>query len=285
MDIRQLKYFIAIAEEEQITSAANKLNISQPPLSQQLKQLEDELGVKLFERGSRKIQLTDAGKLLKSKAEKILELTEEAYKELKDFNKGLTGTISIGTVSSSGTLFNPERIQNFNKNYPDINFEIWEGNTYKILEFLNRGLIEIGIVRTPFNIENFNSILLEREPMIAVYSEEKCKDTYIINDFIDKPLIIYRRFERIIGDVFNKADIEPRVICKTDDARTALLWAASGVGTALVPKSAFSLVQNSSLNYSIVNEPALETELAAIWMENRYLSTAAKHFLELFKSY
>ena len=282
MDISQLKYFLTIVEEEQITSAAKKLNISQPPLSQQLKLLEDELGVKLLERGSRKIQLTDAGRLLRNKAEQILELTEATYKELRDFNKGLQGTLSIGTVSSSGTLFLPERIQNFNKNYPGINFEIWEGNTYRILEILNSGLIEIGIVRTPFNIENLQSIFLEKEPMIAVYTGNKQKDTYIIKDLIDKPLIVYRRFEKIIVEVFTKAGLEPRIICKTDDARTALLWAASGVGTALVPKSAFNLIRSNDLNYSVINEVALETELAAIWMKSRYLSTAAKHFLKLF---
>jgi len=282
MDIRQLKYFLAVAEEEQITSAANKLKISQPPLSQQIKQLEDELGVKLLDRGSRKVQLTDAGKLLRSKAEKILELTEETYKELKDYSKGVTGTLSIGTVSSSGSLFLPERIQKFNGKYPGINFEIWEGNTYKILEHLSSGLIEIGIVRTPFNIEDFQSILLEREPMIAVYRGEKQKDPFVIEDFYGKPLIIYRRFEKIFADVFAKAGFEPRIICKTDDARTALLWAVSGVGTALVPRSAFSLIRNSDLNYSVINEEALETELAAIWMENRYLSSAAQHFLETF---
>lgn len=282
MDIRQLKYFLAVAEEEQITGAANKLHISQPPLSQQIKQLEDELGVKLLDRGSRKVKLTDAGKLLRIRAEKILELTDETCRELKDYNKGVAGTLSIGTVSSSGSLFHPERIQKFNRNYPEINFEIWEGNTFKILEFLNSGLIEIGIVRTPFNIEDFQSILLEREPMIAVYKGEKQKEPFLIKDFFDKPLIIYRRFERIFADVFNKAGFEPRIICKTDDARTALLWAVSGVGTALVPRSAFSLIQNSDLNYSIIHEPALETELAAIWLENRYLSAAAHHFLEMF---
>lgn len=282
MNIRQLKYFLTIAEEEQITSAAKKLNMAQPPLSQQLKLLEDELGVKLFERGSRKIQLTDAGKLLRDKAEQILELTEATYKELRDFNKGLQGTLSIGTVSSSGTLFLPERIQAFNRNYPEINFEIWEGNTFRILEILNSGLIEIGIVRTPFNIENLESILLEKEPMVAAYSGNKQKDPFVVRDFIEKPIIIYRRFERILKEVFNKAGFEPRIICKTDDARTALLWAASGVGTALVPKSAFSLVQSSNLNYSVIREAALETELAAIWMKSRYLSTAAKKFLELF---
>lgn len=282
MDIRQLKYFLAVAEEEQITSAANKLNISQPPLSQQIKLLEDELGVKLLDRGSRKVQLTEAGKLLRSKAEKILELTEEAYRELKDYNKGIAGTLSIGTVSSSGNLFQPERLQRYNGAYPGINFEIREGNTYQILELLNSGLIEIGIVRTPFNIEDFQSILLEREPMIAVYRGDKQKDQIAVDDLSDKPLIIYRRFEKIFAEVFSRAGFEARIICRTDDARTALLWAVSGVGTALVPKSAFSLIRNSELNYSEIDEPALETELAAIWMENRYLSAAAQHFLEMF---
>lgn len=282
MDIRQLKYFLAVAEEEQITSAANKLNISQPPLSQQIKLLEDELGVKLLDRGSRKVQLTEAGKLLRSKAEQILELTEEAYRELKDYNKGIAGTLSIGTVSSSGNLFKPERLQRYNGAYPGINFEIREGNTYQILELLNSGLIEIGIVRTPFNIEDFQSILLEREPMIAVYRGDKQKDQIAVDDLSDKPLIIYRRFEKIFAEVFSRAGFEARIICRTDDARTALLWAVSGVGTALVPKSAFSLIRNSELNYSEIDEPALETELAAIWMENRYLSAAAQHFLEMF---
>jgi len=282
VNMKQLKYFLAIAEEEQITNAARKLNIAQPPLSHQLKLLEDELGVKLLERGSRKIQLTDAGRLLKNKAEQILELTEATYKELRDFNKGLQGTLSIGTVSSSGTLFLPERIRNFNESYPGINFEIWEGNTYRILEILNSGLIEIGIVRTPFNMENFQSILLEKEPMVAVYSGIKQEGHFSIADLADKPLIIYRRFEKIIGEVFKDAGIEPRIICKTDDARTALLWAASGVGTALAPRSAFNLVKGYDLSYSVIKESALETELAAIWMKNRYLSTAARHFLKLF---
>lgn len=282
MNIRQLKYFLTIAEEEQITTAAKKLNICQPPLSQQLKLLEDELGVKLLERGSRKVRLTDAGKLLKNKAEQILQLTEATYKELRDFSKGLNGTLSIGTVSSSGTLFTPKKIQSFNEKYPGINFEIWEGNTYRILEILNSGLIEIGIVRTPFNSENFQSILLKREPMIAVYSGNKQKNVYLVNDLINEPIIIYRRFEKIILEVFSKAGFEPRIICKTDDARTALLWADSGIGTTLVPKSAFNLIKSNNLNYSIIEETALETELAAIWMKDRYLSTIARSFLELF---
>ena len=287
MDIRQLRYFLAIAEEEQITSAAKRLHIAQPPLSQQLKSLENELGVKLVERGSRKIQLTDAGQILRNRAEQILELTEATARELKDFSEGLQGTLSIGAVSSSGAALLPKRIHSFNRKCPGINFEIWEGNTYRILEILNSGVIEIGIVRTPFNIENFESIPLPIEPMVAAISGNhflgEHQSQICLTDLKDKPLIIYRRFEKIIIQACEKAGFEPKIFCKTDDARTTLLWADSGMGIAIVPKVALELIRSPNLKYKEIKESSLETQIVAIWMKNRYLSTAARHFLETFK--
>lgn len=286
MDIRQLKYFLAIAEEEQITGAARRLHIAQPPLSQQLKLLEGELGVKLLERGSRKIQLTDAGEMLRNRAEQILKLAETTVNEIKDLNKGMTGTLSIGAVSSSGAALVPERMKNFHDKYPNINFEIWEGNTFRIMEILNSGVVDIGIVRTPFNMENFESIYLSKEPMTVVYGDEsyfeKEKKGIKIIDLKDKPLIIYRRFEKIIIDSCREAGFEPRILCRTDDARTTLLWADSKIGVAVVPEAAIKLVPNSNLKYMKIEESSLETQIAAIWIKNRYLSAAARHFLENF---
>ncbi|WPC43233.1 LysR family transcriptional regulator [Clostridium sp. JS66] len=285
MDIRQLKYFIAIAEEGQITSAARKLNMAQPPLSYHLKLLEDELGVKLVERGSRKIKLTDAGKMLYAKANQILKLTETTVKQLKDFGQGIKGTLFIGTVSSCGATLLPDRIHNFNKKCPDISFEIYEGNTYKLLELLNNGLIEIGIVRTPFNAESFNLKYLSKETMIAVFNTNsnwyKDKKSICINDIMDKPLIIYRRFEKLISKCCQNSGFNPKIICKCDDARTALLWADSGIGLAIVPKSAIKLVNNSDLSYIEIDESELETRVAAIWLKNQNLSEAAKYFLNV----
>ena len=287
MDIRQLRYFLAIAEEEQITGAAKRLNMAQPPLSQQLKLLEDELGVKLVERGSRKLQLTEAGHLLRNRAEQILELTEVTTKELKDFNEGISGTLTIGAVSSSGATLLPEPISSFRKKYPGINFEVWEGNTYRVLEILNSGVIEIGIVRTPFNIENYESIHLPSEPMVAAYSSKfhwKNDEASIsLDELSDMPLIIYRRFEKLIKECCDKAGFEPTILCKNDDARTTLLWAEAEMGIAVVPKGALKLINSSNLMYKEIKEPSLETQIAAIWIKGRYLSTAAKHFLEGFK--
>lgn len=288
MDIRQLKYFLAIADEGQITGAAKRLNIAQPPLSQQLKHLEEELGVKLVERGSRRIQLTDAGQILRNRAEQILELTEATVKELHDFSEGVLGTLSIGAVSSSGATFLPDRIHDFNAKYPGVNFEIWEGNTFRILDILKNGVIEIGIVRTPFNTDLLESIYMPREAMIAAFSGDfhwEGNETSIkLQDLINKPLIIYRRFEKLISESFHSLGYEPKIICKTDDARTTLLWADSGIGVALVPKAALKLVRSINIQYKEINEPSLETQIAAIWMKNRYLSSAALHFLETFKN-
>jgi DNA-binding transcriptional LysR family regulator len=112
MDIRQLKYFLAIAEEKNITKAAKKLYISQPPLSQQLKLLEEELGVTLLERSTRKMKLTEAGKLLRHRAKQIIELMETSIKEIKNLNLGVKGILSIGFVSSAGSILLPEQIHN-----------------------------------------------------------------------------------------------------------------------------------------------------------------------------
>ncbi len=202
MDIKQLKYFLTIAEEGQITSAAKKLNMAQPPLSQQLKQLEEELGVKLVERGSRHLQLTDTGKILMNRARQILELTNSTINEVKDFSKGLQGTLSIGTVSSSGATLLNERILEFHKEYNGIKFEIHEGNTFTLIDLLNKGIIEVGIVRTPFNALNFECKYAKTEPMIAAipkeYYWESTQAAISVNELKNKSLIIYRRFEQLI---------------------------------------------------------------------------------------
>ena len=131
MDIKQLTYFLAIAEEGNISAAAKKLHISQPPLSLQLKLLEEELGVVLLERGARKSTLTDAGRLLYKHARYILQLVENAEREIQDFGNGIQGTLRLGTISSSGTILLGERMRLFHRAAPNIRFEIHEGNTFQ----------------------------------------------------------------------------------------------------------------------------------------------------------
>lgn len=284
MDIKQLKYFLTIAEEGQITSAAKKLNMSQPPLSQQLKLLEEELGVKLVERGSRHLQLTETGKLLMNRSRQILELTNSVIKEVKDFSEGLQGTLSIGTVSSSGSTLLNERVSEFHKKYNRIKFEIYEGNTFTLIDLLNKGIIEAGIVRTPFNALNLECKYVKVEPMIAAIPKEyysgPAQVTIPVSGLKNKPLIIYRRFEQLIFETCIEHGFEPEVYCKCDDARTALLWANAGFGISIVPKSAFELAANSNLLYKEIESEKLTTKIAAIWVKDRYISPIASKFIE-----
>lgn len=286
MDIKQLKYFLTIAEEGQITSAARKLQMAQPPLSQQLKLLEEELGVKLVERGSRHIQLTDAGEILRNRARQILELSDSAVKEISDYSKGLKGTLSIGTVSSSGATLLNDRMSEFHKKYPGIKFEIHEGNTFTLVDLLNKGIIEVGIVRTPFKTQNFECRYAKLEPMVAVTAKDYPWNTgesaIAIYELKDQPLILYRRFEQLIYEACQEEGFEPDIFCKNDDARTTLLWAKAGLGIGIVPKSAFHLMDNGTMLYKELENKKLMTQIAAVWIKDRYISSLAKKFIDSF---
>ncbi|HAB59653.1 MAG TPA: LysR family transcriptional regulator, partial [Lachnospiraceae bacterium] len=129
MNIKQLQYFLTVAEAGSITAAAKRLHISQPPLSNQMQLLENELGTKLFERGSRKITLTYAGQILYNRAQTIVDLSSAAIREITDLGTGLQGTIHLGTISSCGVVLLDKHIKHFHNQYPDVNFELYEGNT------------------------------------------------------------------------------------------------------------------------------------------------------------
>ncbi|MFL0268174.1 LysR family transcriptional regulator [Candidatus Clostridium radicumherbarum] len=287
MDNRQLNYFLAIVEEGNITKAAERLHIAQPYLSRQLKSLEDELGVKLVERSTRKIQITDAGRKLQYRSKQMLDLMDLTIKELKDFEEGLEGIITIGTIQTSATIVLPETIYNFHKKYPKIKFEIRNMSTHLILESLKIGTTEIGIIRTPFNSDLFEAISLQNQPMVAVTSNnqdwDKHKKHISLTEIANKPLLIHCRFEQMIVGACQHAGFEPNILCKIDDTRSILLLASFGVGVAIIPIDWINLIPNLSLNYKKINEKSLNTSTAIIWLKNRHLSPAARKFIDAFK--
>ncbi|AJQ29844.1 LysR family transcriptional regulator [Pelosinus fermentans] len=288
MDIKQLKYFLTIAEEGQITRAAKRLHMAQPPLSQQLKVLEEDLGVNLVERESRGIVLTEAGHLLYKRAAHMLELLKATRKELKEIDEGRSGTLSIGAVASSGTTFLPIKIVSFHERYPHVNFNLREGDTNKILELLNTGVIEIGIVRTIFDPKTYHSVSLPEEPMVvAMCHEWNCnKEKFQINveELANKPLLLHRSNENMIVECCQQNGFEPQIFCRGDDVRSLLVWADAGLGMAIVPKSAVGLVPSNKLLYKEIIDTSLEIRKAIIWLRNRYLSASTRNFIEMILS-
>lgn len=286
MDIKQLKYFLAITEENSITKAAKKLHISQPPLSHQLKILEEEIGSKLFDRTTRNLEITEVGEFLKNRAIQILELINETVKEIKQNQEELEGILKIGFVASSTAALVPKVIPEFSKNNPEVKFELKEGSTYKILDLLNHGTIEIGLIRTPFNSEEFDCIYLSKEPMIGLVDKNKYfqEVNEIDISFLEGlPLIIDKRFKKIIVNACYRKGFIPNILLIGEDSRTLMNLAQQRMGIAIVPESSKNLIFRENSKVVKIKDEELETQVVVAWLRNKKLSSVAKHFLKFLK--
>ena len=288
MDFKQLTYFVTTVQEGNISRAAQRLHISQPPLSTKLKELEAELGVILFERGSRKIELTQAGRIFYARATSILELMDVATKELDDYKQGKIGTLRIGIISSiSSTLIN-SWFHEFHQLYPEIRFNIFEGNTYEQLDKLRNNLIELAIVRTPFSALDLECKVLRKENVFAVgtkeYFEDLTSSTTTLKELCHKPLILYRRWEKVIWHICQAENLTPHIFCMNDDARTTASMTNAGLGIGISPESALSLLTNPHIVKKVIYDSDLESSICVLRNPNSYLSTVVELFYDFLAS-
>lgn len=287
MDLKQLNYFVTVVAEGNISKASRKLHIAQPPLSNQLRLLEKELNCTLFERGSRSIELTEPGRLLYQRALNLLELADVTKKELKDYQTGANGTLRFGVVSSVvGTLLS-DWIFSFRQSHPDIAFELFEANTYELLDQMKSNLIELAIVRTPFSDHSFECMPLKEERLLAVGHKKyfnDCKPTPVsLRDLENVPLITYRRWNPILLDIFSSESITPNVFCNNDDAKTTALWADAGLGIGIIPASSTSLLKNQDTLIKHIDDERFYSQIMVIRNKNGYHSLIAKTFFEFLK--
>ena len=173
MDLKDLQYFLAVAQAGTITGAAAKLCMAQPPLSRQMKELEEELGTTLFIRGKRHIRLTEEGIFLRQQAEEILSLMEKTRGQLSRMGTGAGGLISIGVTESCGAGVLSDIMERFHSDFPGIRYNIWCGNGDEINDKLDKGLVDLGIVREPFRTEKYESALIKTESWTALLSREQ----------------------------------------------------------------------------------------------------------------
>lgn len=280
MDIKQMNYFKTIVEEGTISKAATVLHIAQPPLSISLKQLENELGVQLIKRGHRSIELTEAGKLFYKRCLQMISLSELTIHEMKDVQRK---TIRIGITSSNTSLIQSPKINHFFKQYPDVSFQISEGTTYELLDLLLSHNIDIAFVRTPFDASQVNALYLKKEAMYAVGKEEFMNiNMNNIKDYKNIPLLLHRRYTPLIIDYCLNKRFNPFIKCQSDDCRTSLIWASSGMGVAIVPQSALPLVQDSQLLQVPLKNKELYTGVAFITRKQEEISPIIQRFLALF---
>lgn len=263
MDLRQLRYFKAIIEEGTITGAARKLHISQPPLSSQMHLLEKELGSTLFERGARQIVPTEAGSRLYRYALEMLELESAAREEISNLKTGHQGILHLGMVSSGGHEKLYGLLREFKSRYPHIQVKVHEGNSYELLEQLRKGKLDVSLLRSPFSRYGLDLVPLEKTSMAVGLSGKAFPSfqpgSFLLKDLTGLPLILYRRWEKIIMEECEKEKFQPDVYCVADDARTCREWAEAGLGAALVPLTV--LEKSGELMVGKLQEEALQSEL------------------------
>ncbi|MBH8599361.1 LysR family transcriptional regulator [Thermoactinomyces sp. CICC 10523] len=287
MDLKKLLYFVTIVEEGQITRAANRLHIAQPPLSLQLKALEEELGVTLIERNNKKLNLTPAGWTFYHRAKEILNSVDGMISEVREQGAGIRGKLLIGTVMSCISYL-PRSIQTFQRKYPLVSFHLWVEDSYRVEELLQNRDIELGIIRLPLQTTNLSMVRLQAEPLVAVQPRDWNifeKETIAIEELEKYPLmVLHGQGGQGIFNQFIEAcqafGINPKIICESPDVATLLTLADSGVGIAIVPKLATRLRPKGTLSYAEIT-PNIKSDTALVWVKDRYMSKAAQHFKEI----
>ena len=287
MDIKDMRAFYAIVEEGNISHAAQRLNIAQPALSRQMKRLETSLGVQLFERGSRRIRLTDAGRVMYTRVEHILGMVDGTVREITEIGSGIAGSIRLGTITTSGALLLPELISEFHSRYPNVTYQIWEAEGARILELLDNRVIEIGITRTQVDSKVYESIVLPNEPLVLIMNKEQeigaASDKVELKELKDQPIIIPLRWQSVFIANCRKLGFEPNIVCVSDSIVQDLLLAKMGMGMALLPVSSKTLLTDGNLIYKKLIEPEMSTHTVIAWLKNRTLSSSSEHLIRLFR--
>jgi len=238
MELQQLRYYAAVVQAGTINGGARSLGMTQPPVSTQIKLLEAELGCTLFERGSRRIRLTDEGRLLYDYAVRMLNLSESAASAVAGCRNAETGTLRIGVVSSLADLAARRWFSGFSALYPGVDYALSEGTTYEVLDKLKSRMLDAALVRTPFSRRGLDCVSLAPESMLLMAAPRLLQDlppAVTLEQAAAFPLILYRRWAEVLDRAFAARGCRPRVLCLADDARTCVAWAAAGLGAAIAP--------------------------------------------------
>lgn len=284
MELRTLKYFLTVAEELNITHAAKKLNISQPPLSRQLYQLEDELGVSLFIRGKKRIQLTEEGKFLAQQARNILKMAEQTTEQLIQIQQQtVKGKLSIGVTETCSASVLPAILPDFSTLYPQISFDIWCGNSNDICRRIENGMLDMGIVRKPVDLNNFEALYLKTEHWIAIVSKKHKlgQETAItMTQLGSEPLFIPSRrpLQDHIRSWFPAPLRDCHILGLYNQLASIIPLIIENMGIAIGPESVAEYTDDRLLSYLKITEPEQSTDLYMICASNRLLPVNARAF-------
>ena len=286
MELRHIRYFIAVAEELNFTRAAEKLLIAQPPLSRQIRDLEDELGARLFERSSHGLTLTAEGNAFLQYANQILYLTERSKEDILEMSKGLQGSIDIASVEGHAPRMLAEWIADFRNSFPQIQCSIWNGSTDEVIYRVSNGLCDFGIITEPHNAEGLCSIPVYTEPWAALIpaSDPLASipgDSIQIEDLKERDLIIPSRESRLreIQRWFPEENPDLHIACRISHMLNAFELTRKGVGISIYPVSDNHFSNDPDVVIKQI-QPTVLASYILVWNRSGKLSQVASRFIQ-----
>lgn len=289
MELRVLQYFLAIAREQSISGAAEFLHISQPTLSRQIKDMEDELGKQLFIRGNRKIELTEEGMLLRRRAEEIINLTKKTEKEIMSADSEITGDVYIGAGETHAIEYVAKAAAILKEKQPNIHYHLSSDDAIDILEQLDKGLIDFGMIIGNIDKVKYNYLLLPTKDSWGVLMRKDDplakKDCIEENDLKTLPLIISRQISdnHEISSWFTGGLSSCNIISTYNLVYNATYMAAEGNGYILTLNHLINTTGDSKLCFRPLN-PCVETQIYIIWKKYQIFSKATEEFLKILTS-
>jgi DNA-binding transcriptional LysR family regulator len=292
MELRQLKYFVATAEELHFRKAAERVHVAQPALSQAIHQLEEEIGTLLFERTNRHVALTPAGKAFYVRAKVMADNACMAVREARGVGRGDAGTITIGFISTAAMRVLPAALRHFKTEIPTAQVELCEMGPGEQMEELARGHLDIGLTISEVLDEGFKVLEICREPLIAALPDTEAfaaMDKVNLRDVAAETIITPVRHPRrgyyeTVADAYRKAGVKPANVQCVRMIQTGLMLVQAGLGITLVPQS-FRQIRLNGVIYRPLADPVPEIAVSAVWRldnETPLLKKFVAEFIEVF---
>lgn len=292
MEFRVLRYFLAVAREGSITKAAASLHVTQPTLSRQIKDLEEEIGQQLLIRGSHDVSLTAEGMILRKRAEEIIDMVAKTKAEFNSDQNNVTGEVYIGGGETQGMRLIAGVIKELRKKYPEIRYHFYSGNAENISERLDKGLLDFGIFIQPSDLSKFDSVALPVKDTWGVIMPKNCelaqKQFVTRQDLIGKPLICSQQAIRKMmpdnqfRDWFGSDFDEMNIIATYNLVFNAALLAEQGIGYVVTLDKLVDTMKNDVCFRPL--SPILQSGLNIVWKKNQVFSPAAKVFWEVLQN-
>lgn len=286
MELRILRYFIAIANEKNITRAADILHVTQPTLSRQIKELEDELGTVLLIRGKRSLTLTNDGMLLKKYAEDIVGIANRAEREFLGSKSDVSGSVAIGATEALGGLILAEYMKRFSEKYPEVQFDLYNAMADSIVERLDSGLSDIGLLLEPVDTTKYEFLRFDQNERwgILVNSEHEFfkRESIDVSELLYHPLMLPNR-ANVRNEILHWIGVEERqlkVIVNYNLLSNVVLAVEVGMGIAVCLNGALAVNHSPKLRF-IPLVPERTTRSVLVWRKNHLLNPAAALFVKM----